>query len=315
MGAEQGLKGMEGMTRPRQPEPLPVALQRRRLYVLPTQSGVFWAFLLVAIVVGALNYSSNAALALGLVLTASALMGLVLAHQRLVGLEVLTVEAHAGHAGGSICLRVLLRAPSRREGVCLDLGGESAPVRFDANGQGLAELYVPVGQRGVFRLPRLRLSTRQPLGVAMAWGWFWPDLTVHIWPSLETGAPALPLSLSGRQEQNPPRERGQEDVRTLREHRPHDGVRHMAWKASARRGRLLVREYDAPSGSTTAVLDFDRLVGLDREARLSRLATWASEAERGGRTTELRVLGQVLGPSSGRAHRDACLNVLAEVSP
>ena len=44
--------------RPRQPETLPVRLTRRRIYVLPTASGLFFSFVLGTMMLGALNWSN-----------------------------------------------------------------------------------------------------------------------------------------------------------------------------------------------------------------------------------------------------------------
>ena len=55
-------------TRPRDPEPLPARLDRRRIYVLPTRFGLFYGAALLTMLLGALNYNNNPALLLGLLL-------------------------------------------------------------------------------------------------------------------------------------------------------------------------------------------------------------------------------------------------------
>ena len=85
----------------------------------------------------------------------------------------------------------------------------------------------------------------------------------------------------------------------------------MAWKASARRDALLVREFEQPLGAD-AVLDWQALHGLRHEDRIRRLARWVDEAERESRRYRLRLPGQPeLGPGHGAAHRHACLRALA----
>jgi hypothetical protein len=53
-----------GLARGRNPETLPVTLDRRRIYIVPTRAGMGFAVLLAAMLVGALNYQNNAALLL-----------------------------------------------------------------------------------------------------------------------------------------------------------------------------------------------------------------------------------------------------------
>lgn len=65
------------LARPRRPESLPVALDRRRIYVLPTRFGLFFAALVFTMLLGALNYNNNPALLLALLLGATALASLI----------------------------------------------------------------------------------------------------------------------------------------------------------------------------------------------------------------------------------------------
>ena len=48
----------------RMPDALPARFDRRRIYVLPTKFGLFFAALLATMGVGALNYNNNPALLL-----------------------------------------------------------------------------------------------------------------------------------------------------------------------------------------------------------------------------------------------------------
>ena len=97
----------------------------------------------------------------------------------------------------------------------------------------------------------------------------------------------------------------------LRAYRRGDPPRTIAWKPTARHGRLLVREYERPQ-SADIVLDWFRITGLDMEARIRRLARWVDEAERDARRYRLIVPGHPpIGPAHGPAHRHACLRALA----
>ena len=61
------------LARPRGGESLPVKLDRRRVYVLPTRFGLFFSALVFAMLLGALNYNNNPALLLALLLGATGL--------------------------------------------------------------------------------------------------------------------------------------------------------------------------------------------------------------------------------------------------
>jgi uncharacterized protein (DUF58 family) len=298
------------LSRPRAPEPVPVALDRRRIYLLPTSFGWFFAALLLAMGLGALNYNNNPALLLGLLLAGAANASLMAAHLQLSGLQVFAVEAEPVPAGAELELHVHVRAPPGRERRGLRVArGEHAAVLSLVDGVGQAVLALPTRQRGWLEPGRLRFSTTRPLGLARAWAWVWPDAPLLVYPAAEAQAPPLPegAGAASSARLNP----AGDDVHHLRAYRRGDPVRAIAWKPSARRDTLLVREYEQPRGADV-VLDWHALHALPYEARIRRLARWVDDAERENRRYRLQLPGQAaIGPGSGPQHRHACLRALA----
>jgi uncharacterized protein (DUF58 family) len=87
-------------------------------------------------------------------------------------------------------------------------------------------------------------------------------------------------------------------------------LRQIAWKALAREQGLLVKEF----GTTTSAdlwLDYAALGGFGVEQRLARLTWWVLEAERALVPYGLKLPGVTIQPSTGRQHRDECLERLA----
>lgn len=301
-------------TRPRDPEALPVRLNSRRIYVLPTRFGMFYAALLFTMLLGALNYNNNPALLLGLLLAGAGLASLVAAQMQLSELELVAAEAEPVAAGAMLGVRLHARAARGRirRGLRLDDDGafsaDASVLNLD-RGSGEAQVMLPTQQRGWFDLPKLRLSTTRPLGLARAWAYVWPESPLLVYPAPEAHGPPLPAGQGDRvQARVHP---AGDDVHHLRGYRPGDARRAIAWKASARRDALLVREYEEPIGAEI-VLDWRSVTGIAYEARISRLARWVDEAEREGRRYQLRLPGHAaLGPDHGPQHRHACLRALA----
>ena len=299
-----------GLARPRARERLPVRLDRGRIYILPTRFGLFFSALLATMALGALNYNNNPAMLLALLLAGAALTSLLLAHLQLSGLEVVATGGEPVPAGTPLPLRVHLHAaPGRtRRGLRVACPGAAAAVSLD-DGSGEAVLAIPTSRRGWLALPRLEISTIHPLGLARAWAWCWPVAPVLVYPAPEADPPPLPPG-SGQSARAKLQPAG-DDVHHLRAYRRGDPRRTIAWKPSARRDTLLVREYEQPLGETLE-LDWQALHGMPREARISRLARWVDDAEREGRRYRLALPGQPpLGPAAGPAHRHACLRALA----
>lgn len=301
---------IEAWARPRRPEPLPARLDRRRIYILPTPFGWFLVALLATMAVGALNYNNNPALLLCLLLAGAALASLLWTQLQLGGLEVRAVHAEPVAAGHPLQLRLHASAPPgrQRRGLAVEVGDARALLSL-AEAGGEAVLALPTRRRGWLALPRLRISTSRPLGLARAWSWVWPQAPVLVYPAPEAAGPPLPIG-GGDAAQARLHAAG-DDLHHLRDWRQGDSRRAIAWKPSARRDALIVRELERPQGADV-VLDWDQTGGLAHEDRIRRLARWVDEAEREMVRYRLRLPAQPgLGPDLGPAHRHACLRALA----
>lgn len=299
------------LARPRQPETLPQRLDRRRIYVLPTRFGLFVAAVLAAMLLGALNYNNNPALLLALLLAGAGVASAISAHLTLSGLSLDKVSAEPVAAGQPLRVRVALsqREQRGRPGLQLDHGDAHSWTAVPAGGRVDAELELPTTQRGWLDLDRIRLSTTQPLGLVRAWSWFWPDQPLLVYPHAETQGPGLPEQ--GSDPLHSRMDAAGEELHQLRPYRAGDPRRSIAWKHSARRDTLLVREYEKPAG-IEVMLDWRQLHGLGTEQRIARLARWVDLAEREGRRYTLKLPGQpAIGPAQGASHHHLCLRALA----
>jgi len=299
------------LARPRRPEALPVVLDRHRIYVLPTGFGLFLGVLLAVMLLGALNYNNNPALLLALLLAATALASALQAHLQLSGLRLEALSAEPVAAGTPLRLRLALARndPRPRRGLRLAREPAEAHAHLLDQPRTEVELWLPTHRRGWLDLQRIRIATTQPLGLVRAWSWIWPATPVLVYPAPESNAPPLPDTGSDATRTRP-HPLGDE-LQQLRPYRQGDTRRAVAWKHSARRGALLVRDYERPAG-TDLLLDWQALAPLPHEHRIARLARWVEEAEREGRRYRLQLPAQpALGPSSGDAHRHQCLRALA----
>lgn len=307
--ASERLAGLP-LVRPRGPEPLPIVINRRRIYILPTAFGLFLAIMLGAMLLGGLNYNNNPALLLAFIMAAVAHNSLVHAHLTLSGLRLVALHAEPVHAGRALSLRFTFEASGNlvRGGLELRHGDEEAFLDMSPGERAEVVLSLPTRKRGWLPLDRIRLSTVRPFGLARAWSWLRPNPRLLVYPTPEAEAVPLP-ELGGDGQSTRTRAHG-EQPHHLREYRAGDALRQVAWKSSARADRLLVREYEA-SAHREIELDWFTLGKLGHEARIRRLTRWVLDAEREGSRYRLRLPGALLGPGSGPEHRHACLRALA----
>ncbi|MFY2764400.1 DUF58 domain-containing protein [Arenimonas sp. MALMAid1274] len=298
------------LVRPRATETLPIHIDRRRVYVLPTAFGLFLAGMLATMLLGGLNYNNNPALLLAFVMIAVAHNSLVHAHLTLSGLRLVALHAEPVHAGRPLLLRAAFEAGGNRQRGGLELRAMHQEAFFDLAPGERREvvLALPTEQRGWLSPGRLRVATVRPFGLARAWSWLRPDLRLLVYPAPEPEGVALP-DLGGDGQSTRTRSHG-EQPHHLRDYRAGDALRQIAWKASARADRMMVREYEA-SAQREIELDWYALGTLAYEARIRRLTRWVLDAERQGSRYRLRLPAALVGPGSGAEHRHACLRALA----
>lgn len=116
------------------------------------------------------------------------------------------------------------------------------------------------------------------------------------------------------------------EFESLRDYVRGDELRHISWSATARRGKLVTRQYQVERDQTILiVLDAGRLMTarIEQETKLDSAvhATLAlmSAAARGGDNAGIVVFGRriktYLPPKRGREHMDAALEALHAIEP
>ena len=301
--------------RVRTPEPSPVILSQRRVYVLPTRAGVAYVVVLVVILLGAINY--NLSLGYGLVFLLVGLGVVTILHtfRNLVQLSLRPSRADAVFAGEPAHFELTLENTRKelRSSIRL-LFGDEDPVEIDvpALASATATLSLATQQRGWLPLPRVTIETTWPLGLIRAWAYAAPDLRCLVYPAPAASAPPLPWSDDSAQGSTRDGS-GRDDFSGLRNHQITDPPRHIAWKAVARQsdGPLLTKLFSG-AAAQRIWLDWEQLpLDMGVEPRLALLARWMLDAEAAGLAWGLRLPGQRLDPGCGPAQLSQGLRTLA----
>jgi uncharacterized protein (DUF58 family) len=292
---------------------LPVTLERRRLYILPTRAGVAFAALLFLMLLAGLNYANSLALFLTFLLAAFALVVMQQSHRNLLGLRIVALLAPPVFARtvGRVQVTLANPAPAARAGLEAALP-ESGMVATDLPPGAQRHLELALAAppaRGIVRLERLRLSTAHPFGLFRAWTWVHTPLELLVYPAPRGSLP-MPTASGVKPGARPRTGGGADEWAGLRAFRDGDSPRQVDWKAYAREAPLLVKEY-SEGASELRLFDFSRLAHLDLEARLSQLARWVVDAEAQDERYGLALPGAELPPDRGPEHRHRCLAALA----
>jgi uncharacterized protein (DUF58 family) len=291
---------------------LPVRLERRRLYILPTRAGLAFTALLFLMLLAGLNYANSLALFLTFLLTGFALVVMQQCHRNLLGTEVATAVAPPVFAGSTGALQLTLGNSDGVPRMRLEARLPRGPlVQADLAAHTRQRLELPLAapRRGIVRIERLRLSTAHPFGLFRVWTWVHTEVAMLVYPHPHGRLP-MPAENPRHAGARANTGAGADEWAGLRPFRDGDSPRQVDWKAYAREAPLLVKEY-VQGASELRMFDFAQLRSLDAEARLSQLARWVVDAEAQGERYGLMLPGAQLAPDRGPEHRHRCLAALA----
>ncbi|MEO7744385.1 MAG: DUF58 domain-containing protein [Usitatibacter sp.] len=293
------------------PETPPVTLLQRRIFILPTRQGYFFAFVLLILLLSSINYS----LSLGFVLTflLGSMAGVAMLHtwRNLAHLRIRPGRCEPVFAGETAHFTVTAETPSQsRFSVAVRRRGDE-PVYADVAAGEMVPLVMPLvaARRGLLQCARLEIFTRYPVGLFHAWSYVDFGMAVVVYPRPDPTGGTPPAQSKSASEEGIP-VAGDEEFNMLRAYRAGDTPKQIAWKALAREQGLLTKEFSA-TASSELWLDWQEARAPDVESRLSILCHWVLQAERFGQSYGLRLPGNAIRPSRGEAHRTRCLEALA----
>ena len=293
-------------------DPDTTTLGSGRVYILPTGVGLIFGLMVFAMLLGSMNYNNNLSFVLTFFLIG---LGFVAMHQcqrNLVGLELTFAGADSVFAGQSIRFRVAVtnQSKSARYGIRLYAPDTESDVHDLQPGESkVFILPVPTDKRGRISLQRFGVRTLFPFELFRSWAWLHMNINGLVYPAPSDKAPQPPPTMvaHGHRQHDA---RGEEDFAGLRKYHEGDSPRHVAWKAYARTGQLLSKQF-AGADTSSQWFDFNEIANLDVETRLSILTTWIVDADRTLEDYGLRVPGAEFTPAHGERHRRQCLETLA----
>jgi uncharacterized protein (DUF58 family) len=302
--------------RVRPPEPVPVVLTQRRVYVLPTRAGLLYAVSLVVMLIGAINYNLSLGYALVFLLAGLGVTTILHTFRNLAGISLTVGACTPVFAGETARFPLVLHNPDNRPRRLLHLFLPDQPattIDVPAAGNARALLALPAQRRGWLTMPRATLETVWPLGLVRTWSYTAPVLACLVYPRPATAVPPAP-TFAGMEGGRLPGDAGDEDFAGLRRHQASDPPHHVAWKTAARQGPQAALQTKQFAGTAAQALWFDWATlppGMDVETRLSVLARWVLDAEEAGLSWGLRLPGHEIPQAHGPDHTHACLKALA----
>ncbi|MBU2676938.1 MAG: DUF58 domain-containing protein [Gammaproteobacteria bacterium] len=293
-------------------DPATTKLRPGRVYILPTGVGIVFAIMAFAMLLGSMNYNNNLSFVLTFILIGVGFVSMHQCQRNLVGLELTFAGIEPVFAGQTMRFGIAVTNHSRntRHGIRLYREGIESDVQDLQPGESkVFVLPVSTEHRGWISLDRFGIRTLFPFELFRSWAWLHMDINALVYPRPATDPPLPPpttLAHGHRQHDA----RGEEDFAGLRKYQEGDSPRHVAWKAYARSGQLLSKQF-AGSDTSSQWFDFNAIPVDDTEQRLSILTRWIIDADRRLEDYGLRLPGAEFPPAHGEAQRRACLEQLA----
>jgi uncharacterized protein (DUF58 family) len=285
----------------------------RQIYILPTSAGFFYALLVMAMVLGSLNFQNNLGLLFGFFMAG---VGLVAMHRcwfNLLGIEVQVRPGPSVFAGSPAQFEVTLH--NGREAARYDvrvLGGLDGvrPIHLHPRDQRSVTVATASERRGLLPLLDVEIETRHPMHLFRAWSYAASHAACLIYPRPAIRAPA-PIPDSG-DASRPARSGGEgaEDFIGHRSYRHGDSPRHLDWKALARERGLVVKQFSEEEGLEVWI-DWSALDIPNPERRIEHLTRQVLDAAESSLRFGLRLPGVEIALGRGETQIQRCLTELA----
>ena len=289
-----------------------VTLDASRIYILPTKTGFLFGVIVFTMLLGAMNYNNNLGFALTFLLTGIATISMYHCQRNLKDLRLRFRAVDPVFAGQRLRFEFVLSNPDQAQRWQIRLGWDQQNAVYadlEPGAQTSVALPLTVSTRGLVSMPALHVSTRFPLGLFRAWSWVNMQQQALVYPRPAGGSHPVAAGADGPRATGRP-ETGDDDFAGLRSYRAGDPPRRIAWKALARSGEKLTKEYHGGLAAEIWI-DWSHIAEPDTEKRIAILARQVLDAHAAGQRFGLRVPGTRLPAGHGPQHRHDCLKTLA----
>ncbi|QZA82608.1 DUF58 domain-containing protein [Deefgea piscis] len=296
----------------------PQKIHHQQLYILPTRYGFAYSFMVLTLLVGALNYQLNLGLLFAFLLIGIGQTIMLKSYANLLGLRLEAQPASAVFAGEQAAVLIRIENKKNISRSQLQVSCRLSPIAWLANlppweTQDVT-LRVSCPQRGAVTLPRLRLESTQPMALFRCWSYLNSPQSLWVYPAPEQNPPQPPLGQDQSSGQTSSNTNGHDEFNGLRLFQRGDAKHAIAWKQSAHGEQLLVKHFQSPAAESR-YFHWDDVQDLELEQALSRLCAWILAAHERGQDYGLELPNIHFAPASDAMHLQRCLMALAQFSP
>lgn len=288
-----------------------ITLTGRSIYVIPTRYGFLLGAMLLGLLLGSMNYSNSMSFMLTFLLTSIGILGMHYTYGNMVQLKIEAGLCPPIFASQYANIPFFLTPLNARPRFGLFLGDADRLQQPGNVEQPRSIVYFKTEalSRGRYTLPRTRIWTTFPFGLFYSWAWLKLDQSVLVYPQPQALLQHLESEGQQQGEQSSSR-KGDDDFAGIRRYQETDSPNRIAWKALAHSGELLAKDFHGTTDNNIW-LNYELLVQLEPEERLSQLCQWILDCERDHLPYGLCLPGSRVDIDLGERHKQRCLELLA----
>jgi len=291
-------------------------LNRSYLALRPTQHGIIFIAILIAMFLGSINYNNNAGFTLVFLLGTMALISLFHSYKNFVGLEVVQSHVEPVFIGETLVFSFRikpLKSVKFKQGQALfaQFDGTTSASFLPGMSMRQADLEMKAKTRGVLNPGDLTLFSTYPFGLFRLTARIPVKTQGLVYPKPIAG-PISTLLAGGREHGEKSDDRaGPDDFQGLAPYVPGNPMGRISWKTYSRGLGLFIKNFTAETGGEI-LLDMDLIKSGGVEEKLSLLCRSVLDAEKENLRYGLRLANGVnIAFDNGRPHCHKCLKALA----
>ncbi len=296
-----------------------VSLTNKNIYILPTKQGFFYAFILLLMLLTAINFSNSLIFLLTFFLASLGLVSMLFTQKSLLGLSFQTAIAQPVYCkqNSLIPLYFSLANTSTNDKEilpsCFIISYDNVKQTIDIFEQKEAIiLSIKTTQRGYVNMPPITVSSTFPFGLFYAWSNIKLTTKSLVYPQPIPSKINIKSNQSNNlQGENSPK-KGIDDFFGLDKYITGQSLKHIHWKAYAKEQGLYIKTFSSGEYADKYWFDISLFKPqISVEKRLSYLCYFINQAAKNNDYYGLKLNQKVVPINHGDKHKQQCLALLA----
>jgi len=291
-----------------------VNLDHRRIFILPSRSGLVLAMVILLMLIASINYNNSMGFIFTFLLAAAAQVSSFYGFKNLSGLTVQATKSEPCFLGDQAHYNLRIKEQEGRErwAIYIKLGDKVEIIQnLKANQVVNLSMTVKPNKRGWFCAGTFTFFSYFPLSLFRAWSPLQFDQKLLVYPTPSANGLPLPIiSIDKAEGSSISLQQGSDDFDGFRLYQQGDPYQRINWKAFAAGKGVFIKQFTSPLADEVS-LNWSSCHANNTEQKLSQLCEWVLKAQQDGLSYSLKIPSNSYDANQGIQHQLRCLRALA----